>query len=54
MMMSGQNAGQNRNINIANRSSENVKTYTYLERALKNRHYIHEGTKSELNSWNAC
>jgi hypothetical protein len=49
-----QNAGQNRNINIANRSFDNVAQSKYLGTTEKNQHLIQEEIKRRLNSDNAC
>jgi hypothetical protein len=49
-----QNVGQNRDIRIANRSSENVSQFKYLRTTLTNQNLIQEETKRRLNSVNAC
>jgi hypothetical protein len=49
-----QNAGQNHNIKIANRSFENVAQFKYLGRKITNKNFIHEEIKCKLNSRNAC
>jgi sorting nexin-29 len=48
------NSGQNRNIRIANESSEGVATFKYLGTTLTNQNDIHNEIKSRLNSGNAC
>jgi hypothetical protein len=57
MLLSGhQNVGQNRDINIANRSFENVSQlkYEYLGTTVTNQNLIQEEIKRGLNSGNAC
>jgi hypothetical protein len=49
-----QNAGQNRDIKIANRSFENVSQFKYLGMTVTNQNLIHEEIKRRLNSGNAC
>jgi hypothetical protein len=49
-----QNAGQNRDIKIANRYSEIVAQFTYLGTTVANRNLIQEEIKRRLNSSNAC
>jgi hypothetical protein len=49
-----QNAGQNHDIKIANRSYQNVAQFKYLGTAVTNRSLIHDEIKSRLNSGNAC
>jgi hypothetical protein len=49
-----QNAGQNHNIKIANRSFENVAQFKYLGMTLTNRNSIQGEIKRRLNSGNAC
>jgi hypothetical protein len=48
------NAGQNHNIQIANRSFENVVKFTYLGITAKHQHLVYKAIKSRLNSGNAC
>jgi hypothetical protein len=49
-----QNAGQNRDIKIANRSFENVSQFKYLGTTVTNPNLIPEEIKRRLNSGNAC
>jgi hypothetical protein len=49
-----QNAGQNHNIQIGDRSFENVTQFKYLGTAATNQNFIHEVIKSTLNSGIAC
>jgi hypothetical protein len=48
-----QNAGQNHDINIANRCFENVAQFRCLGAAITNQNLIQEEIKSRLNSGNA-
>jgi hypothetical protein len=48
-----QNAGQNRDIQIANRSFENVSQFKYLGTTVTNQNLIQEEIKMRLNSGNA-
>jgi hypothetical protein len=49
-----QNASQNRDIKIENRSFENVSQFKYLEMTVTNQNLIQEEIKRRLNSGNAC
>jgi hypothetical protein len=49
-----QNAGQNREIKIGNRSFENVSQFKYLGTTVTNHNLIQEEIKRRLNSGNAC
>jgi hypothetical protein len=49
-----QNAGQNRDMKIANRSFENVSQFKYLGTTVTNLNLIQEEIKRRLNSGNAC
>jgi sorting nexin-29 len=49
-----QNAGQNREIQIGNRSFENVSQFKYLGTTLTNQNFIQEEIKRRLNSGNVC
>jgi hypothetical protein len=49
-----QNAGQNHNIKIANKSFENVAQYIYLWTTVTRQNLIHDDSKNRLNSGNAC
>jgi hypothetical protein len=49
-----QNAGQNHNIKIANRSYENVPKFRYLGMTVTNQNLIHEEMKSRLNLGYPC
>jgi hypothetical protein len=49
-----QNAGQNREIKIGNRSFENVSQFKYLGMTATNHNLIQEEIKRRLNSGNAC
>jgi hypothetical protein len=54
LMSRDQNAGQNQEIKIGNRSFENVSQFKYLEMTVTNQNLIQEEIKSRLNSGNAC
>jgi hypothetical protein len=47
-------AGQNRNLNIANKSFENVEKVKYLWTIITNQISISEEIQSRLNSGNNC
>jgi hypothetical protein len=49
-----QNAGQNHNIKIANRSFENVAQFSYFGMIVINQNLIHEEIRSRSNSDTAC
>jgi hypothetical protein len=49
-----QNAGQNPDIKIGNRSFENVSQFKYLGMTVTNQNAIQEEIKRRLNSGNAC
>jgi hypothetical protein len=49
-----QNAGQNLEIKIGNRSFENVSQFRYLGTTVTNQNLIQEQIKRRLNSGNAC
>jgi hypothetical protein len=46
-----QNAGQNRDIKIANGSFENVSQFKFLETIVTNQNLIQEEVKEETGSW---
>jgi hypothetical protein len=55
MLFSGhQNAGQNHNIKIGDRSFENAAQFKYLGTTVTNQNLIQEEIKKRLNSGNAC
>jgi hypothetical protein len=49
-----QNAGQNREIKIGNRSFENVSQFKYLGKTVTNQNLIQEEIKRRFNSGNVC
>jgi hypothetical protein len=49
-----QNAEQNREIKLGNRSFENVSQFKYLGTTVTNQNSIQEEIKRRLNSGNAC
>jgi hypothetical protein len=49
-----QNVGQNRDIEIANRSSENVSQFKYFGRTVTNQTLIRKEIMRRMNSGNAC
>jgi hypothetical protein len=49
-----QNAGQNRDIKIANRPFQNVSQFKYLGTVVTNQNLIQEEIKRRLNPGNAC
>jgi hypothetical protein len=49
-----QNAGQNHNIKIGNKSFGRMEQFKYFGTTLTNQNSIHEEIKSRLNSGNAC
>jgi hypothetical protein len=49
-----QNAGQNREIKVGNRSFENVSQFKYLGTTVTNQNLIQEEIKRRLNSANTC
>jgi hypothetical protein len=49
-----QNADQNLDINIENRSFENVSQFKYLGMTVTNQNLIQDEIKGKLNSGNAC
>jgi hypothetical protein len=49
-----QNAGQNRDIKIGDRSFENVSQFRYLRTTVTNENLMAKESKSRLNSGNAC
>jgi hypothetical protein len=53
MVSRDQNADQNRDIKIGNRSFENVSQFKYLGTTVTNQNLIHEEIKTRMNSDNA-
>ena len=53
-MSQDQNAGQNGNIQIGNKSFETVEQFKYLGTTLTYQNYINEEIKSGLKSGNVC
>jgi hypothetical protein len=49
-----QNAGQNREVQIGNRSFENVSQFKYLGKTVTNQNLLQEEIKKRLNSGDAC
>jgi hypothetical protein len=49
-----QNAGQNHNIKLDNKSFERVEQFKYLGTSLTNKNSVQEEIKSRLKSGNAC
>jgi hypothetical protein len=54
LLSRNQNVGRNRDINIANRSFENVSQFKYLGTTVTNQNLIQEEIKRRLNCGNAC
>jgi ABC-type phosphate transport system ATPase subunit len=54
IMSCHQNSGQNQNIRISNRLSENVTKFKYLGTTLTHQNDINDEIKSRMNSGNAC
>jgi hypothetical protein len=54
VMSRNQNAGQNHNIKVDNKSFERVEQFKYLGTTLMNQNSIQEEIKSRLKSGNGC
>jgi hypothetical protein len=54
VLFSHQNAGQNRNLLIANKSFKNVAKIRYLGITIKDQNGVYDETSSRLNSANDC
>jgi hypothetical protein len=54
VMSRNQNAGQNHNIKLDNKSFERVEQFKYLGKTLTNQNSIQEVIKNRLKSGNAC
>jgi hypothetical protein len=54
VMSSDQNAGQNRNVKISNKSFERAEWFKHLGTTLTNQNSIHGEIKSRLERENAC
>ena len=54
VMSPDQNAGQNHNIKIYNKSSERVEQFRYFRTTLMNKNSVQEEIKSRFKSGNAC
>jgi hypothetical protein len=54
LMSRDQNADQNQNIKIGNRSFENVSQFKYLGMTVRNKNFIQKEIKRRLNSGNVC
>jgi hypothetical protein len=54
LMSRQQNAGQNSDTKIPNRSFENVEQLNYLGTTITNSNLIQEGIKTRLTSGDAC
>jgi hypothetical protein len=54
LSLSHQNAGQNWDMDIANRSFENVSQFRYLGTTVTNHNFVREKITRRLSSGNAC